>query len=360
MIDIESIAKQVRENCEIADARSWGTYSLCTLLLKLRDMYRWERKLKPWESVNHSDVMAWIGEKENRWDLLALHEFRNITIEGRDFSPFNIEEINVHLTPVNLLYGAGYVGTKPTFFLGKIEKKRQEVLKTSGVNIYILNEELARDLLTFPAQLQTDNIICRKEPIRYWLWDRLEEVNARSVKDENALSFAFDSYGLDVARRKMPPSEIEETMENLLNEEAESYIHHEIGEWIERASFGFEWNELITCCSEGKAGHLVRGVKDILADTTDNGMLDHIVSNHKKGSLGFYVSQLKDLRRLLFPEILDSYLEFRKSGDWRHIEVARILGYNKAKGSAERIIRIYKEGKEKGSDWIKSEIEKIL
>jgi hypothetical protein len=38
MIDIESFTSQVKRNCNISDAKYRGYYSLCGLLLRLRDL----------------------------------------------------------------------------------------------------------------------------------------------------------------------------------------------------------------------------------------------------------------------------------------------------------------------------------
>lgn len=44
MVDINHIAAQVKENCDISDAKYSGIYSVCGLASRLRDFYKWEKK----------------------------------------------------------------------------------------------------------------------------------------------------------------------------------------------------------------------------------------------------------------------------------------------------------------------------
>jgi hypothetical protein len=46
MLDIETLASQVKFNCNISDAKYWGYYSPCGLLLRLRDLYTTEKEIK--------------------------------------------------------------------------------------------------------------------------------------------------------------------------------------------------------------------------------------------------------------------------------------------------------------------------
>jgi hypothetical protein len=50
MIDIQTLTSQVKKNCNISDAHYWGWYSVCGLLLRLRELFRAERGIKLWDS----------------------------------------------------------------------------------------------------------------------------------------------------------------------------------------------------------------------------------------------------------------------------------------------------------------------
>ncbi len=65
MPDIDSIATQVKHNCNISDALYWGYYSSCGLLLRLRDLYKIEYAMKPWEGIRHEKIGSWIEDKED-------------------------------------------------------------------------------------------------------------------------------------------------------------------------------------------------------------------------------------------------------------------------------------------------------
>ena len=39
----------IRHNCDISDARDNGIYSICNLVLKLRNLYKWEHAIEPWQ-----------------------------------------------------------------------------------------------------------------------------------------------------------------------------------------------------------------------------------------------------------------------------------------------------------------------
>jgi hypothetical protein len=99
-------------------------------------------------------------------------------------------------------------------------------------------------------------------------------------------------------------------------------------------------------------------VKDILADTGDNGMLSYIIRKQKAGSLGFYLVFLSGMRKHLFPEIQDAFGLFIGSGDWSLIDHARKAGYTKACGYVEKLLSVQRNctGKESVADIIEREI----
>ena len=71
MLELDPIIAQVKENCDIADANHAGLYSICGLAMRLRDLYKWDMGLEAWMEGSSSEVLAWIGEKERKWDKLA-------------------------------------------------------------------------------------------------------------------------------------------------------------------------------------------------------------------------------------------------------------------------------------------------
>lgn len=360
MLNIEDIIAQVRHNCEISDAKSWGTYSICGLLLRLRDQYRWERGFKPWIEINHSEILDWVSEKEKSWELFAEEPFQNIKIYDDYYLPFNLDSINIAIKSKGLLYGAGFIGgLRPSFFLGYLKEKWRE----EDFNIFLLDKEVARDIGAAPSLSQGKDIILRKEPLRYSLWDKFREVKSRKSTthtEETALSLGFKAYGMDSRRINMIPEEIEADMERIISEELECYFHHELGETYVGSLLGEEWKELLCLLPQTRFEHLIRGIKDIMADTIERGMLWHIIKHRKIGSLGFYVSQLGGTRREIFTDIYDAYKGFIKTGDISLIDNARKAGYEKVKDYSLRLLEIYKKKEEMGIGWVRQRIEEMF
>ena len=87
MIDIESLSSQVKHNCNISDARHWGYYSLCGLLLRLRELYRSEQGIPLWGKMPQEDIGRWIASRENLWRELEDKELTPITTEWKRFRP---------------------------------------------------------------------------------------------------------------------------------------------------------------------------------------------------------------------------------------------------------------------------------
>jgi hypothetical protein len=169
MIEIDTCARQVLKNCEISDAQHAGLFSICGLALRLRDLYKWENDLNPWEEKDSSEMLDWIAAKEQLWEKLAEKKYADLSIGGKYYNRFNTAEINAVLEPHGILYGAGYAySLKPTFFLAAIKDKSQ----TDGYTVYTLKRELARDLLTLPVLSQDNLILLRTDSARLFIWEK--------------------------------------------------------------------------------------------------------------------------------------------------------------------------------------------
>jgi hypothetical protein len=350
MIDVESLVSQVKRNCNISDARHWGYYSLCGLLLRLRELYRAEKGIALWERLPQEDVGQWISEREHLWRELEEEELKPITINGNLFGPFEVEKINARLQAYGLIYGAGVgVHKKPCFFLANLLST--EII--NGLKVSVAGNEYARDLSDHPAMLQGNVIYARVALTKLLIWTRFEEMRCRG---KSALSFAFSHYGIQPGE---PPSEdVEQRVSLIARAEAETYIHHEIGEAVEGEKIGGEWKAFLASLPQGRVELFARAAKDILADTGETGMLNYIIRGRKAGSLGFYIVFLSGMRKLLFPEMQDAFSLFAGSGDWSLIDRARKAGYRKASGYVEKLLLIHKHnrGEEAVTDVIEREM----
>jgi hypothetical protein len=351
MIDLKALISSVKKNCNISDAKYWGYYSLCGLLLRLRELYQSERGLRPWERINQEEISEWISERENLWKELEDKGFEDITTGEQVYGSFEVERINAALEKENLLYGAGYgIHMKPSFFLADLLSKK----KVEGHVVYIAGREYARDLAHYPATLQDGVIFARVDTTRHLLWGKFEELRMRGAK--GSLAFAFSKYG--IKPEDEPSEDLYRRMFQVASAEVETYIYHELGEAFEETRLGDEWKDLLIDFSGTKIEVFARGVKDLLSDTAESGMIRHIIENRKEGSLGFYIVFLGGYRKPLFPEIIKAFEGFVESGDWGLIENARKTGYGKAEMCAERLILFRREKRDQA--WISEYIDKEM
>jgi hypothetical protein len=110
-------------NCDVSDSKYWGYFSICTLLLRLRQLFKIERDLEPWESINNDEILPWIEKKEEKWKELENAQLIQLKINGKSYQPFDIEGINDNIIKNGFIYGAGYaLFMKPSFFVGLIHK----------------------------------------------------------------------------------------------------------------------------------------------------------------------------------------------------------------------------------------------
>lgn len=348
MIDISTLAAQVKRNCDISDAKFWGHYSLCGILLRLRELYRVEKGLRPYEKIPQEDVATWIGERESIWRRLEQSDYEKISINGTVWDPFSTEEINKVLCGEGLIYGAGYgLYLKPTFFLAEIRSEKT----IDGIRVSITGSEYARDLSDNPAMTQDRRIIVRAATLLLLLWQRFEEMRCSKAKE--SLAFACSRYG--ISPEESPSEDLYNRMRSAAQSEAETYIYHELGEIAEGMRIGEAWKQLLVALSDGRPGLFARGVKDVLADTSEKGMLKYIIDNRKEGSLGFYMVFLGSLRRIIFPEIVSAFRTFVSTGNWAAVEQAREAGYRRADHLTSRLLELFRE--KRGSPDFASSIE---
>ncbi|MGA7143551.1 MAG: Sfum_1244 family protein [Desulfobacterales bacterium] len=349
MFQIDDITDQVLTNCNIADSRHAGLYSICGLALRLRDLYKWENRLDPWVENDPSEVLKWIGDKEEAWEKLAEQEFKDIRLMGGRFDPFDVKGINEILEPYGYMYGGGYARSlKPSFFLAALETQKE----INHVTVSILGRELARDLLTIPAMSQDNCIYIRKESAGLFLWDQIFYVKKSG---RYALRFGLKAYGLENER----PEDLHRNLNRIAANEIDAYIYHELGEIRDTVFDRNTWHEIIAAFPHTPIELLTRTIKDLLADTGKYGTLPHIVNERKTASLAFYVAFLESFTKVLFPQIGDAFQKFTQNNDWKLIENAVTQGYQSAKSRAETIIGIYRAGREKNDmEWVKNEIAK--
>lgn len=351
MIDIDDIACQVRENCDISDARHAGLYSICGLALRLRDLYKWENRLPPWEERDSSQILEWIGAREDRWEKLAGQPYRKLTIGGRNYTPFDTRGINIALASGGLFYGAGYAHSlKPTFLLARLEGRQ----RVNGRDAFTLGQELARDLLTLPALSQDGAVILRREATRLYLWDKISYIRKSG---RPALQFALAHCGLANASRDT----LRKNLQKITAVQLRTHLYHEIGELEDTVFTRGTWREIIAAFPHSPVELAARAIKDLLADTGLSGPLRHIIDRRDTAALGFFVAFYDGLGKEFFPELFVAFQLFAASGDWRVIQEAAAQGNDNARRHAETMLAVFEEGQcRRDPEWSAREIENRL
>jgi hypothetical protein len=323
---ITEILPTIQKNCLIADARHSGMYSLCGLFLRMKDLYNWEQGNPPWSPTREEHLIKWIDTKETNWLGCLDEPFEPIVLKNRPLDCLNSQKINRHLLPLGYYYGAGYGrGMAPTFFLGAIRHQ----CRLKNFEVIVLDRELALDLSLVPAQRQGRLIVVRREPLRFFLWAKIQETEQW---EREATSMALAYYGWKTDRSP------EEQLEPILDAEAETILHHELGEALDRTIPRGLWKKLLQKFPFSRIELYLRTLKDLLGDTHPQGTLAHIIQKEKSGSLAFYLSNLKGLRRSLFPEIATGVKKFKSSGDWDDIRRAGRVGRRRMILHSRRIV----------------------
>lgn len=328
-----TVRETVRRNCDISDARDNGIYSICNLVLKLRNLYKWEHGIEPWNEPETPDLLSWIEAKENYWETIIDDSYQPLVINGREADPYDHESVNRFLNNPALVYGAGYGRSlKSIFFLG--EKIGEELVE--GCPVIIVGRELARELSSPFALLQDGVITIRREPLRYFFWDHVQEIRSSC---KTSLHHALDRYGILTGGR-LDQQSFRSRLDIIVDEEIPIFIHHEVGERLQDILDGDTLRRIISSYPDSAIEYVSRSIKDVLADTHPRGMVSFIIRERRDASLGFYVGFLAGLRRELFPEIVQAFEPFLQSRDWGLIEQARRTCWDKNCRLAETIRQI--------------------
>ncbi len=344
---LERLFEQVRFNCQVASAYQAGTYSLCGLLLRLRQLYKWQHGLRPWEEPEPAPVLDWVAAQEAAWEALAEEPWHPLGWgEGEDLEPFAVEAINQRLWPLGLAYGAGYTrGLVPTFFLGELNEVRRE----GDLTILVLGPERARDLDATPALRQGPLIYARREALAYYLWDRL----ADPTQQNNAfLKIALAAYGLPLEELLRDPGVHEPCFAQFLAAELEAAVAHERGEALEP---GLKTVFPTLVESGGRVELWARALKDALAEVHESGRLAFLIQTRGLASLALLLAWRPGLYPFLLPELEPAFWELWAHGDWEVMEQAR-------KNARRRLRRVAAELEElvlspRGSRRLRPEIE---
>jgi hypothetical protein len=342
--------QQVQANCRIAAAGQVGYYSLCGMLLRLRQLYKWEQGLQPWQEGDPKAVLDWIEIQEEAWADLEESGLRKLSWQGRHVDPFAVAELNALLEQEGLAYGAGLTyGQAPMCFLGEL----WEIRKHPELTVLILGPELARDLDAAPALRQGPVIYLRTEPLAFYLWDNLSD----PTKQNNIfLKIALAARDIDLAGLLRQPDSCEDLFKTLLWSQGEAMICHEIGEAREPA-LQEALPRLIEQFPHSRIERWVRALKDALADLNDWGRLAHILKRRDLPELALLLAWRPGFYPYLIPELEPAFWELQKTRDWGVVEQARQAALARLRRTAAELDGVMAEMAGAGAETLAAALE---
>lgn len=326
MNDRRLLTDAVQRNCHISDARHGTDYTLCIYLMKMREYYRWERGIAFSARLPKEDVGNWLVERERLWESLGEASFDPLVIEGQSFDPFDEHAINQRLAGSGLVYGSGLgINGKPHFFLGSLERRDD----ADGFSVIVADEEYARDLAAPPAGLRERTVFVRRESLRRMLWEKLE--SWRWNRPDNALGRAFSCYDFE--------NDLEVSLDAMTETELQAVLLHEIGEFQAGCQLGETWNRMLVELSDTPAELVARGVRDHLADCVYT--LPKLIQEGRAASIHFYMGNLNNMRKAIFPGLYGAYEEWLDNEDWGFLEAMADAGREHWGAQATRMMEIF-------------------
>lgn len=290
----------VQRNCDISDARHAGDYGLCTFLLKMREYYRWETEAPFASALSRQALGEWLDGRERLWSGLEEAPFEPLPLGRSGLDAFAAAAANRALLPRGLVYGAGYGRlAKPVFFLGRLLR----VEERAGLRVVVSSCEYARELAAPPAMLLGRAVFVRRESVRRYLWERLEEWRWRKL--DLPASRALEGCDFE--------TDTERALERLADRETETMVLHEVGEARAGRLLGAGWGEMMAGLSRSPAEPVARAVRDLLADCLST--WPALAEREDPGALHFHFATFDAPRRQLFPQALEAYERFLHRGD---------------------------------------------
>jgi len=298
---LKNLKDSIQLNCHISDAQYAGNYTLCIYLLKMREFYRWEKSIPYSQKLSNDDIGDWLTKREAHWDEIDELSFENLFPEpDKSIDCFDADSINTSLAEHNLVYSAGFGHYgKPVFVLADLESKTQ----VDEYSLTICGHEHIRELAAPPGMSHGKHIFIRKESLKRFIWEKVEE--SRWYSKDNPLARALGYYDFE--------NNIEQSLEQMTSLETDTVLHHEIGEVRASQLLGESWNDMVMQMPRSQAEFMARAIKDHLADAIST--LPRLIENNDPAQIHFYFANLSGMRREIFPALMDSYLQWKEKAD---------------------------------------------
>ena len=343
-LNLGAIVNAVQTNCHISDAQFAGDLTMCTFLLKMRELYRWENDLGFTQEMPKAAIGDWMNEREKLWEGVEAASYVSLPLPGGEADPFEVDAINRTLAPAGYIYSGGYGrGCKPHFFLANLAHQEER----HGFKVFVSDCEYARDLDAPPGMMLDDTIFVRTEALRRWLWERYEEWTWN--KRNEALGHALACY--DFTR------DTEQALDAMTGVETESVILHEIGEARVGAELGEPSSHLLADLMRSRAEIMARAVRDLYADCLST--LPGLLERGEPAAIHFYFANFIGMRRKLFPELADAYARWLRDGDLTPLRKAADLGRGRWQAQAMTMLALHREQGETAGKAIEALLESI-
>lgn len=338
-----AIVSAVQKNCHISDAQFAADLTLCTFLLKMRELYRWEHEIPLTRDMPKSEVGDWMNERERYWEAVEAAPYEPLPLGTGGVDPFEVALANRELAPHGLVYSGGFGrACKPHFFLGSL--LREEV--RDGFKVYVSGCEFARDLDAPPGMMLDDTIFVRTESLQRWLWEKYEEWNWNHRNQ--AMTRAVGCYDF----RGAPETALREMTET----ETESVILHELGEARVGAELGEDWSQLLAAVMRTRAEIFARAVRDLYADCLST--LPGLLARENPAAIHFYFANFTGMRRQLFPELAAAYQGWLERGELAELQRVSAAGLTQWRASAWRMTEAFHQHGDKVGPLLEQMLER--
>ncbi len=322
----DSLCETVQYNCNIADAKHAGNFTMCVYLMKMHEYCRWDKGYVCTDTMSKEEVGEWVTHRELLWSSLEQKSFKPIQIDDQLFDPFDTEAINDSLRSRGMVYSGG-IGVRrvPHFFLAKFDEQRSY----DDCQIVISSEECARDLGSPPAMTLDNKIFIRKESIRRMLWEKVQEWQWHKI--ENAASRAFSFYDFK--------SDVNVALDQMTEVELPSIILHEQGEVKAGRILGEQWKQLLVGTTSMRLELMLRTVKDFYADSIST--LPVLFSENKVASIHFYAANMNPVRKQVCPSFLNSYQQWCEDGNLKRLQDWLVVSATHWADTCEQVLFMY-------------------
>jgi hypothetical protein len=143
--------------------------------------------------------------------------------------------------------------------------------------------------------LQGGTVLLRQQSMRRWLAEKYEAWTLK--RQEGAFKSALDAHGFQ--------RDGTQALERMVEQEGETLVLHEIGEFEAAGRLGADWPALRASLQSRRADLYVRAFRDHLADCLVT--LPTLLQRRADASLHFWFANLEGVRALLFPRLERAY-----------------------------------------------------